>query len=253
MRAALAAQKGGRCREAAEGYRKVLAVDPSNFDATHMLALVEYEDGDQETALALLRRAVALRPDIGIARHNLRIFESMPRVEQEICRDVLPRLLTRVEPVEDVRRFASQASRAHLVIADAPHGELRPVFERLMRAFEATRLDLWAPPGVSLDFDVPEVRIIDAHAHVHPEGGVVVLFGTTRSPAGWLPAARPQRVLLVVTQREACSVIDRIDEVSALGDSRPGLVCATRALAEGLGLPARAAVPEPEPLTVAGT
>src|SRR5215475_3815118 len=65
MRAALAAQKSGRCREAAEGYRRVLAVDPSNYDATHMLALVEYEDGDQETALALLRRAIDLRPDIG--------------------------------------------------------------------------------------------------------------------------------------------------------------------------------------------
>lgn len=249
MRAALAAQKSGRSREAAEGYRKVLAVDPSNFDATHMLALVEYEDGKQENALSLLRHAIELRPEIGTARHNLRTLESMPRVEQEICRDVLPRLVARIEPVEDIKRFASCATRVHLVIADDVDATLQSAFERLRHAFDRTRLGLWAQPGVS--FDTPDVHTIDANAH--PEGGIIVLFGAARSSAAWLSEARPERVLLVVVRDDACSVIDRIDEISALGDPRPALLCATSALAERLHLPRGAVVPEPDSIAAVGT
>lgn len=249
MRAALVAQKKGRSRDAAEGYRRVLAVDPSNFDATHMLALVEYEDGHPESALSLLRHAIELRPDIGAARHNLRTLESMPRVEQEICRDVLPRLLARIEPVEDLTRFASSATRVHLVIADDVDAPLEPAFEHLRRAFDRSLYRLWAQPGVS--FDMPDVHTIDANAH--PEGGIVVLFGAARSAAAWLSEARPERVLLVVVRDEACTVIDRIDEISALGDPHPALLCATSALAERLHLPRGAVIPEPDPVAVAGT
>lgn len=251
MRNALAAQKSGRCSEAAEGYRRVLAVDPSNFDAMHMLALVEYEDGRLERALALLRRAIELRPDISLARHNLRTLESMPRVEQELCRVVLPRLMPRVEPVDDIRRFVSSASRVHIVVADDMQILPHPALEHLARRFDRTRLALWTLPGTSVE--IPEARVINMQTRVHPEGGIVALFGTARSPAAWLPAARPARVLLVVVREDACSLIDRIDEVSALGDSRPGLVCATRELAIRLQLPVNAVLSEPEPVAVAGT
>jgi len=251
MRDALAAQKRGRCREAVEGYRRVLAVDPSNFDAMHMLALVEYEDGRQQSALALLRRAIELRPDISVARHNLRTLESMPRVEDELCRDVLPRLMPRVEPVNDIRGFVSSAKRVHLVVADDMHAPLHPAFEHVTRSFDRARLVLWTLPGMSVE--IQEARTIDIQARAQPEGGIVALFGTAQSPAAWLPAASPERVLLVVIREDACSLIDRIDEVSVLGDSRPGLLCATRALADRLQLPSGAVLPEHEPIAVAGT
>src|SRR5438105_15850570 len=77
MQAALRAQQSSNVIEAAALYRRVLSVDPANFDATHMLGLVEYESGRYETALALLRRATELRPDLGAPRHNLRVLESM--------------------------------------------------------------------------------------------------------------------------------------------------------------------------------
>jgi len=249
MQAALAAQKRGNCGEAAEGYRRVLDVDPSNFDATHMLALVEYEGGHPENAVSLLRHAIELRPDIGVARHNLRTLESMPRVEQEICRDVLPRLIARIEPVEDIERFASSATRVHLVIVDDVDATLQSAFERLRRAFDRTRLRLWAQPEVS--FEIADVHRIDATAR--PEGGIVVLFGAARSPALWLSEARPERVLLVVVRDEPCAVIDRIDEISALADPHPALLCATRTLAERLQLPELAVVPEADSVAAVGT
>ena len=249
MRAALAAQKSGHCGAAAEGYRRVLAVDPSNFDATHMLALVEFEDGNPESAISLLRHAIELRPDIGVARHNLRTLESMPRVELEICRDVLPRLIARIEPVEDIKRFASSATRVDLVIADDVDATLQSAFERLRQAFDRTHLRLWAQPGVS--FEIADVRRIDATNR--PEGGIVILFGAARSPAEWLSEARPERVLLVVVRDEPCAVIDRIDEISALGDPRPALLCATRTLAERLLLPRAAVVPAPDSVAALGT
>ena len=97
MQAAQHAQLSGNAIEAAALYRRVLDVDPTNFDATHMLGLVEYQSGFYEVALGLVRRATELRPDLGIARTNLRTLESLPLIEREICLDVLPRLLHRVD------------------------------------------------------------------------------------------------------------------------------------------------------------
>src|SRR5215510_12515893 len=105
MFAALRAQKSGRGEEAAAACRRVLAVDPDNFDANHLLGLVEYERGRHESAITLLRRSVELKPGIGAARHNLRLFESMPLIETEICSEVLPRLVPRVDPIADFAQW----------------------------------------------------------------------------------------------------------------------------------------------------
>jgi hypothetical protein len=240
MQAALRAQQSGRGSEAAAGYRRVLAVEPSNFDATHMLALVEYECGRYESAIALLRQAIQLRPEIAIARHNLRLLESMPRIEDAICREILPRLIVRVEPLSDVSRFASSATRIHLVLVDDVNG--RPVLERLRRAFGQGQLQLWRQPGSSSARG--DTRLLEIGAGIQPAGGVIALVGASRSQAAWLGTARAERVLLVVVRDEPCAIIDRIDEVSLLGDPKPGIICATVALAERLGFPRHAALAE---------
>src|SRR5206468_1336354 len=104
---ALRARRSGAGGEAARLYRHVLVVDPANFDATHMLGLVEYELGHHEAALALIKHAIELRPELGIPRHNLRVFESLPLLEAEICREVLPRLASRVNFGLDLAELAS--------------------------------------------------------------------------------------------------------------------------------------------------
>jgi len=251
MQVALRAQRAGRPREAAEGYRRVLAADPQNIDALHMLGLTEYEDGREENALALLRRAIELKPDFNRARKNLHLLESLPQIEEEIGRDVLPRLLARVEPVEDFSLFAATAAHVHIVVADDRKEVVRPMLDRLTRALGAAPRTLWADSVLSLA--IPGARVLDPEAGARPEGGLLVLCGAARSPAAWLGVARPERVLLVVLEETPGAVIDRLDEIAALSGTRPGLACASRALAERLRLPLSAVVPKSAPIAAVRT
>ncbi|HEX7271211.1 MAG TPA: SEC-C metal-binding domain-containing protein [Casimicrobiaceae bacterium] len=251
MQVALRAQRAGRPREAAEGYRRVLAADPQNIDALHMLGLTEYEDGREHNALALLRRAIELKPDFNRARKNLQLLEQLPQIEEEIGRDVLPRLLARIEPVVDVSLFAATAAHVHIVVADDREEVVKPVLDRLTRAIASAPRTLWVDSALSLA--IPGARVLDPGAGARPEGGLLVLCGAVRSPAAWLGAARPERVLLVVLAEAPGAVIDRIDEIAALSGTRPGLACASRALAERLRLPLDAVVPEGEPMAAVRT
>jgi len=250
MDAALRAQKAGRPREAAESYRRVLAADPLNFDALHMLGLTEYEEGREDSALALLRRAIELRPDISRVRKNLHLLEWLPMIEDEVGRDVLPRLLSRIEPVADLRQFAGAVQQVQVVCADDRGERVRPIVNRLAQAFGNIRHTLWIEPD--LPYAIAGARVLDAGAGARPDGGLVVLCGTARSPAAWLGAARSEKVLLVVLADEPCAVIDRIDEIAAC-DKQAGVTCATSTLAARLRLPRDAVVPETEPMAVADT
>ena len=241
METALRAQRSGRGAEAAACYRRVLAADPSNFDATHMLALTEYECGRYDDAIPLLRRAIELRPDLGIAKHNLRLIESMPQIEDGVCRDIVPRLLPRIERVRDVSRFAPSAASVHIVASDAESADERSMLEKLTTAFAPRPIEVWThgdtAPGSATRRVVPETGD-------HPAGGVLVLFGRSPAQAAWLAAARAERLLLAVVRDEACALVDRVDEAS-LCDPKPGVVCASIPLAERLGLPRDAVISLP--------
>jgi tetratricopeptide (TPR) repeat protein len=236
MRDALHAQRAGKGDEAARLCRRVLEGDPENFDATHMLGLVEYERGYYAAALALMKRAIELRPDLGTPRHNLRTLETMPRLESEICRDVLPRLTPRVDLAADVSGIAS-ATTVHVILGDAPGEEERAVVSRIVKARANAATTVWGDAGA--DF----LRMRRLSAAGHPYGGLLAIVGTGRSAAAWLSDACAERVLLIVTRDEPCAIIDRIDELAAAGYERPGLVCATGALAERLRLPTDATLP----------
>jgi len=245
MQSALHAQLSGNAVEAAALYRRVLDVDPTNFDATHMLGLVEYQSGFYDVALELVRRAMELRPDLALARANLHTLESLPLVEREICLDVLPRLLHRVEPIIDLPALASSAVVVHLVLAGGvpPQGESTLV--GLLDALAGARPMVWAKSGVSLP--VLGARTLDVAEGNHPEEGLLLLYGTTESTAAWIRSACASKVVLIVTAADPCAVIDRIDELCAAVGEPPGLICASRAIAYRLRLPANAVVPATEP------
>jgi tetratricopeptide (TPR) repeat protein len=244
LQAAQQAQLSGDALEAATLYRRVLEVDPTNYDATHMLGVVEYQSGSYETAIALVRRATELRPDQSKARSNLQTLESLPLIEREICRDVLPRLLQRVDPSVDLLALAAAAPVVHLVVGALPAaGE--SALMRLLAALSGAPLTLWARPGSVAP--VQDARTLDPAAGSHPEGGLLLLYGASASNAGWIDGARASRVVLIVAEDDPCAVIDRVDELCGLGLERPGLLCASRELAERLRLPANAVVPAPEP------
>ena len=241
MHDALRAQRSGAGGEAARLYRQVLASDPSNFDATHRLGLVEYEHGHYETALPLLKRATELRPDLGTSRHNLRVLEAMPLIEIEICRDVLPRLAPRVDLDFELAQLAA-ASSVQVVIGDTIGSPERTALAQVVAACGAAPVTLW--DEVAGEVVAGEAPVLKLSAGNHPREGLLIILGTARSLAVWLPAVCAERVLLVVTRDQPCMVIERIDELAAAGHNRPGLLCATRELAERLRLPRGASLPE---------
>ena len=68
---ALGLHRAGRLVEAETLYRQVLAGEPSNFDAVHLLGVLAQQTGNGERAVELILRAVDIRPDDASARSNL--------------------------------------------------------------------------------------------------------------------------------------------------------------------------------------
>ena len=223
-----AAQVGGRLLEAAERYEDVLRLDPSHFDATHMLGVVQYHRGRFDDALRLLTRAVQLRPNVAEAWGNLGIVQGARRREEELCRGVLPRLAPLVEQVDNLAALAASASVVHLVIMQS----LTPLDEAFLQSIivtsSAAPMRLWADARAS---DFRNACAIDRPGGAHPVGGVLVLFGTEFSPIEWLDRAHPERSLLVVTRDEPGPLLDRIRELSCEGSHRVGLLCCGAKLA----------------------
>lgn len=71
MRRGADLHRQGRLDEARAVYDQVLAREPDQFDATHLSGLTWLQDGAPDKAEPLLRKAVALRPDIADVQLNL--------------------------------------------------------------------------------------------------------------------------------------------------------------------------------------
>lgn len=241
LRDGASAQDNGRFAEAAQAYRRVVAADPSNFAATHGLCLVECELGHRQQALALMKRAIELRPDLRALRKNLRYLEALPAMETEICRVVFARMLPRVDTAFDTTRFAA-GPIVHIVTAVCEEAELEAV-ARVVASSRGSPVQRWCDAGIDSIEDIEARRRLTADDH--PNGGWVVFVGSVRSPAAWLRQAEAAGVVLVATRDEPCALIDRTDEFSAAGYVRPALLCATSALARRLGVPATAVL-EPQ-------
>lgn len=69
--AAVAHHRAGRLKEAAAGYRRVLARTPGEPDALHLLGMVALDEGDPERAVRLIGKAVAALPGFAEAHSNL--------------------------------------------------------------------------------------------------------------------------------------------------------------------------------------
>lgn len=63
--------RAGRLAEAEAAYRGILAADPDNIDALHLLGVVAHQGGRQEQAAALITRALALDAGNAAAHSNL--------------------------------------------------------------------------------------------------------------------------------------------------------------------------------------
>jgi len=61
----------GRLTEAKERYQQVIAMDAQQPDALHLLGLVEHQQGSSSTGVALIEKAIALRPRDVVFLFNL--------------------------------------------------------------------------------------------------------------------------------------------------------------------------------------
>jgi protein O-GlcNAc transferase len=64
-------QRAGRLREAESIYRQILAADPDQHDAWHLLGLIACEVGNHQAGVDCIERALAFRPDWAEAHFNL--------------------------------------------------------------------------------------------------------------------------------------------------------------------------------------
>jgi tetratricopeptide (TPR) repeat protein len=69
--AALALHRQGALKEAARAYQDLLAADPEQADALHLLGVLRHQQGDHARAVDLIRRAVARRPSVPAFHANL--------------------------------------------------------------------------------------------------------------------------------------------------------------------------------------
>jgi protein O-GlcNAc transferase len=68
---ALQHHRAGQWGQAESLYRQILAHDPENADALHLLGVMAHDLGRHDVAVDLIRRAVSLRPDFAEAHSNL--------------------------------------------------------------------------------------------------------------------------------------------------------------------------------------
>lgn len=71
LQAAVAHHQAGRLDEAERQYRQVLAADPTQPDALHLLGVLAFQAGRPDTAVAFIEQAILLRPAAAAFRMNL--------------------------------------------------------------------------------------------------------------------------------------------------------------------------------------
>ncbi|MCK5622242.1 MAG: tetratricopeptide repeat protein, partial [Alphaproteobacteria bacterium] len=77
--------EAGRLSAAANAFQGVLVARPDNPDALHLAGLAAHRLGDNERALILVRRAIALQPGQAQSHYNLaEIQRSMDLIEPAI-------------------------------------------------------------------------------------------------------------------------------------------------------------------------
>lgn len=85
LTAALALHRSGQWSQAESLYEQVLAQDPSNVDAWHLLGMLAHQRGELAIAESKIRRALALKPDFADAHNNLgNVLKDQGRLEESL-------------------------------------------------------------------------------------------------------------------------------------------------------------------------
>jgi len=229
---ALARQQAGDLAGAAARYEEVLALEPRNFDALHMLGVVRFQQDELARARHLLERAVALEPAMPAAQLNLGLVRDAERLraaEIDLCRKVLPRLAPLCAPV-DAR--LDERLPADVLVADRGLDEtlLGRIVARCRYAARVHRAPAFLAGSVARAAP-PAIEWLDS------DEAMVVMLGQDEPLALWgePPASRAR--MLVVTRDAPELVHDRLRELSGQGRERVHVRYADATLARAIGLP----------------
>jgi len=242
LEAALEAQVAERFAEAIVIYEQVAAAQPDNFDALHMLGVVHYQRGDLEQARARVRAAIRLRPFDRAARTNFELIElALERrtIEQDICREVLPRLALRcVAPNSSVEQYGRQDADLDIIILKADMDARWSELARVMRWFRSQAITVWAEYALPASQRDVTLRTIDLNAGEVPRADHVAFFGADRAPGDWF-AAMPATAstALYCSDEPHCLLVDRIPELAREGIGPLRLLFSSAAHARRIGLP----------------
>jgi tetratricopeptide (TPR) repeat protein len=83
--AALAHHRAGRLQEAEQAYRQILAQNPNDPDALHLLALLAHQVGHTQAGIELLERAVALKPDPQFFSNLAELYRTVGQFDKGIA------------------------------------------------------------------------------------------------------------------------------------------------------------------------
>lgn len=150
----LAFQNSGRLQEAEVSYRQVLAVDPDNSDALHLIGLLAAQVGQHEEALKFIGRAVALNPGFHQAQRNLGlVYFDLKRYEEAI------------KPFRTALRLRPGDAELHVLIADSLKG-----CGRWEEAIEAYRQALAAGVADASEVHAQMGRLYLGHGELESAG-----------------------------------------------------------------------------------
>ncbi len=83
LQTGLQLHEAGRLDEARQCYRKVLQSEPEHADAHHLLGMLAYREGDHESAVVQINRALVRRPTNAVYHNNLgSAYRALGRYEQ---------------------------------------------------------------------------------------------------------------------------------------------------------------------------
>lgn len=82
----LALQEAGKLLEAAQVYSTIVKAEPGNAEAWHLLGTVEIMQGNPESALSLINKAIGLSPGSAMYRHNRAyVMGALGRLDQAVA------------------------------------------------------------------------------------------------------------------------------------------------------------------------
>jgi tetratricopeptide (TPR) repeat protein len=231
LQEALAHQQAGDLAAAMRAYERVLAAAPDDFDALHMLGVVHYQRHAFDRAEALLRTAIAQRPDVVAAHQNLALLLEARRLEDAedaLCRAVLPRLAQLCAPP---RAFES------IVAARRPIDLLDGAMGSEDRRFAELAGGLLGAATVHTPVAEPLVDRIVALPRGMLDAPVTILFGLAAPLAAFPPAPRATERVLVVDRDAPSALHDRLREMSDEGNRPVHVRYTTSALRDLVRLP----------------